>query len=67
MKAFRFACEPEAVTGVIYFLASYESRHINGAEISVDNSSTIQMPYSENHKQSLYRNKTKICNDAVII
>lgn len=45
MKAFSFACEPEAVTDVIYFLASHESRHINGAEIRVDNSSTIQMPY----------------------
>ena len=45
MKAFGFACEPEAVTDVIYFLASHESRHINGAEIRVDNSSTIQMPY----------------------
>ena len=37
--------KPEAVTDVIYFLASHESRHINGAEIRVDNSSTIQMPY----------------------
>ena len=45
MKAYSFACEPEAVTDVIYFLASHESRHINGAEIRVDNSSTIQMPY----------------------
>ena len=45
MKAFSFACEPEAVTDVIYFLAGHESRHINGAEIRVDNSSTIQMPY----------------------
>ncbi len=45
MKAFGFACEPEAVTDVIYFLAGHESRHINGAEIRVDNSSTIQMPY----------------------
>ena len=45
MKAYSFACEPEAVTDVIYFLASHESRNINGAEIRVDNSSTIQMPY----------------------
>ena len=28
---------------VIFFLAGHESRHINGAEIRVDNSSTIQM------------------------
>ena len=44
-RAFEFACEPEAVAEVICFLAGSGSRHINGAEIRVDNSSTIQVPY----------------------
>jgi len=45
IKAFGFASAPESATDVIYFTAGHESRHINGAEIRVDNSSTIQMPY----------------------
>ena len=44
-RAMEFACEPEAVAEVICFLASSGSRHINGAEIRVDNSSTVQVPY----------------------
>jgi 3(or 17)beta-hydroxysteroid dehydrogenase len=45
MKAFGFACEPEAVADVIAFLASDDARHINGAGIRVDNTSTIHAPY----------------------
>ena len=44
MKAFSFACEPEAVTDVIYFLAGHESRHINGAEIRVDKAQRFKCP-----------------------
>ncbi len=45
LKAFKFACMPDAVADVICFLAGEGARHINGAAICVDNSSTIQMPY----------------------
>ena len=44
-RAMEFACEPAAVADVICFLASQGARHINGAEIRVDNSSTVQVPY----------------------
>ena len=44
-RAMEFACEPAAVADVICFLASHGARHINGAEIRVDNSSTVQVPY----------------------
>lgn len=45
MQAASFACEPEAVADVIAFLASDDARHINGASIRVDNTSTIHAPY----------------------
>lgn len=45
IRAMEFACEPAAVADVICFLASSGARHINGAEIRVDNSSTVQAPY----------------------
>ena len=45
MQAASFACEPEAVADVIAFLASDDARHINGAGIRVDNTSTIHAPY----------------------
>jgi len=45
MRAFKFACMPDAVADVICFLAGDGARHVNGAAICVDNSSTIQMPY----------------------
>jgi 3(or 17)beta-hydroxysteroid dehydrogenase len=45
MQAASFACEPAAVADVIGFLASDEARHINGAAIKVDNTSTIHPPY----------------------
>jgi len=44
-RAFKFACEPEAIADVVHFLTTDEARHINGAEIRVDNASTVQMPY----------------------
>ena len=44
-QAASFACEPEAVADVIAFLASDDARHINGAGIRVDNTSTIHAPY----------------------
>ena len=44
-RAFKFACEPEAIADVVHFLTTAEARHINGAEIRVDNASTVQMPY----------------------
>ena len=45
MQAASFACEPQAVADVIAFLASDDARHINGAGIRVDNTSTIHAPY----------------------
>jgi len=45
MQAASFACEPGAVADVIAFLASDDARHINGAAIKVDNTSTIHPPY----------------------
>ncbi|GAB3103892.1 SDR family oxidoreductase [Aestuariicella hydrocarbonica] len=40
-----YTCLPEDVANTILFLASDESRHINGAAIRLDNSSTITPPY----------------------
>lgn len=40
-----FICEPEDVANSILFLASDESRHINGAAICLDNTATIHPPY----------------------
>ncbi|WP_438984798.1 SDR family oxidoreductase [Aequoribacter sp.] len=40
-----FLCQPEDVANVIFFLASDDSRHVNGIALSVDNTSTIHPPY----------------------
>ena len=40
-----FICQPEDVANTILFLASDESRHINGAAICLDNTATIHPPY----------------------
>ena len=40
-----FICQPEDVASTILFLASDESRHINGAAICLDNTATIHPPY----------------------
>lgn len=40
-----FTAHPEAIADVVVFLASDDSRHINGAAIAVDNTSTITPPY----------------------
>jgi len=40
-----FICQPEDVANSILFLASDESRHINGAAICLDNTATIHPPY----------------------
>lgn len=45
MHAASFSCEPDAVADVVLFLASDASRHVNGAALSVDNTSTIYPPY----------------------
>ncbi|MDG0980826.1 MAG: SDR family oxidoreductase [Halieaceae bacterium] len=40
-----FMCQPEDIANVIFFLASDDSRHVNGIALSVDNTSTIHPPY----------------------
>lgn len=40
-----FICQAEDVANVIFFLASDDSRHVNGIALSVDNTSTIHPPY----------------------
>jgi 3(or 17)beta-hydroxysteroid dehydrogenase len=45
VQAASFVCEPAAVADVIAFLVSDQARHINGAAIKVDNTSTIHPPY----------------------
>lgn len=40
-----FVCQPEDVANLVLFLASDESRHINGAALSIDNTATIHPPY----------------------
>ncbi|NIB42920.1 SDR family oxidoreductase [Pseudomaricurvus alkylphenolicus] len=45
MRAVPFMCEPEDIANTLLFLASDESRHINGAAICVDNSATIHPPH----------------------
>jgi 3(or 17)beta-hydroxysteroid dehydrogenase len=40
-----FFCQPEDIANVILFLASDESKHVNGIALSVDNTSTIHPPY----------------------
>jgi 3(or 17)beta-hydroxysteroid dehydrogenase len=37
-------CEPEDIAGVVLFLVSDESRHVNGAEIMVDNAALAMGP-----------------------
>lgn len=39
-------CDPEDVANLVLFLASQESRFINGAEMLIDNASTITPPVS---------------------
>ena len=39
-----FICQAEDVANVIFFLASDDSRHVNGLALSVDNTSTIHPP-----------------------
>ena len=40
-----YMCQAEDVAKTVLFLASDDSRHINGAAIALDNSSTITPPY----------------------
>ncbi|MCB1674714.1 MAG: SDR family oxidoreductase [Halioglobus sp.] len=40
-----FVCKPEEVAKLVLFLASDDSRHINGAAMTIDNGSTITPPY----------------------
>ncbi len=40
-----FVCMPEEVAKLVLFLASDDSRHINGAAMTIDNGSTITPPY----------------------
>lgn len=44
-RSFPFVCKPEEVAKLVLFLASDESRHINGAAITVDNGCTVTPPY----------------------
>lgn len=44
-QAASYMCMPEDVSNTVLFLASDESRHINGAAIRLDNSATITPPY----------------------
>jgi 3(or 17)beta-hydroxysteroid dehydrogenase len=37
-------CEPEDVASVVLFLASDDSRYVNGAEIMVDNAALVMGP-----------------------
>jgi 3(or 17)beta-hydroxysteroid dehydrogenase len=37
-------CDPEDIANLVLFLASEESRFINGAEMLIDNASTITPP-----------------------
>ena len=38
-------CEPEDVARLVLYLASDESHFVNGAELRIDNASTIAPPY----------------------
>lgn len=40
-----FVCSPEDIANTVLFLAADESRHINGATISLDGGATITPPY----------------------
>ena len=48
VRAMNFVCTPDAVANTVLFLASDESRHINGAAITLDNAATITPPYLPN-------------------
>jgi 3(or 17)beta-hydroxysteroid dehydrogenase len=37
-------CEPEDIANLVLYLASDESRFVNGAEMLIDNASTITPP-----------------------
>jgi 3(or 17)beta-hydroxysteroid dehydrogenase len=37
-------CEPEDIANLVLYLASDESRFVNGAEMLIDNGSTITPP-----------------------
>lgn len=44
-RSIPFVCQPDDIANLALFLASDESRHINGAALSIDNTSTIHPPY----------------------
>lgn len=44
-RSIPFVCQPNDVANLVLFLASDESRHINGAALNIDNTSTIHPPY----------------------
>lgn len=44
-RSIPFVCQPEDVANLALFLASDESRHINGAALNIDNTATIHPPY----------------------
>ena len=44
LSAFGNMCEPEDIANLVLFLASEESRFINGAEMLIDNAATITPP-----------------------
>jgi 3(or 17)beta-hydroxysteroid dehydrogenase len=46
LSAFDNMCEPEDIANLVLFLASEESRFINGAEMLIDNAATITPPVS---------------------
>ncbi len=44
-RSIPFVCQPDDVANLALFLASDESRHINGAALNIDNTATIHPPY----------------------
>ncbi len=44
-RAARYACQPQEVAHTVLFLAADESRHINGASITVDGGASVTPPY----------------------
>jgi len=47
-RAMTYLCTPDAIANTVFFLASDESSHINGAAINIDNAATITPPYLPN-------------------